>query len=136
LQGKDDSDKIVQLLCFVMKHPIFISAICAVVVSSLPQQAKALPFQPNCASMQAYANAVKWSNPTKFSGFENVRFLEYAGIYFCNLNGGGYVTETSPMGTRVCRASMQYVNPGPVNLVNPGLTWTPLNGSSSNCRWK
>lgn len=105
-----------------------------------PTMAKALPFRPDCASMQSYANSLKWSNPTRFQGFDNIELVDYSGILFCNKNGGGYVQETSPMGTRVCRASMQYTTSqsllGGIGAMSYGLTWVPLNGNSNNCRWK
>ena len=123
-----------------LKTFLAISALCApsFVVFS-PEKAQALPFNENCASMQAYANALNWSNPTRFTGFENVGYLEYGGIIFCNQNGGGFVQETSPMGTRVCRASMQYTLPTSLTTMlgaSAGLTWVPLSGRSDNCRWK
>ena len=92
-----------------------------------PEKAHALPFKENCASMQAYANALNWSTPTKFSGFENISMVNY-GFIFCN---GGYVKEISPMGTRICRSSLVYGSLDPQRPIN----WAPLNGSSSNCRW-
>ena len=124
-----------------MKAPsIWFIATIPFLLAAIPQSAKALPFDNNCASMQSYANSLRWSNPTRFQGFENVALVDFGGVLYCNQNGGGYVQEASPMGTRVCRASMQYQTSqsliGLLGTMSYGLTWVPLNGNSNNCRWK
>ena len=93
------------------------------VVGGMPQAAKALPFKNNCGSLQAYLNTKSWSQPTKLSGFENVRgtFSE-RGFADCD---GGYITETSPMGTRVCLGAIWYSK--------GSYRW---NANATNCRWK
>lgn len=115
-----------------LKTLLAISALCVPsFVVFTPEKAKALPFQENCASMQAYANALRFSNPTQFSGFENASYIPY-GLIMCKT---GYVKETSPMGTRVCSAQLQYDKQGMMNAVmglstQPGITWVPF-----SCRW-
>jgi len=115
-----------------LKTLLTISALC--VPSFLvvfPQKGLALPFNENCASMQAYANAMNWSNPTRFSGFENTQMVKY-GMIMCT---GGYVKETSPMGTRVCNSQLSYDTSGVFNAITagggPGLRWNPI-----SCRWQ
>lgn len=80
-------------------------------LATIPQTAKALPFNENCASMQAYANALNWKVPTRFSGFESIKF------YNVNNSGnirmlaecyGGYIQEASPMGLKVCQGVLRY----------------------------
>jgi len=89
-------------------YPFAFVAFSALVVGALPQPVKAkqiyVPFQLNCTAMQKYFNSVKWSVPTKFVGFEsssmtlpNKNIL--GNTFDCD---GGYATEKSPMGTKVC----------------------------------
>ena len=116
-----------------LKTLLVISALC--VPSFLifsPEKAHALPFNENCASMQAYANTIKFSNPVRFSGFEDKQMVNY-GYIMCT---GGYAKETSPMGTRVCVAQLQYNQSALLDayLGMKGISWTPLNTSNS-CRW-
>lgn len=96
---------------------------------ALNQSAKALPFQKNCASMQAYANAKKWSNPTKFLGFEDKQ-IHFDGVRLL-ICGPGYARETSPMGTRVCPANLAYGFPGP--YATESFTWSSI--PYNKCRW-
>lgn len=91
----------------------------------LPNPAQALPFASNCASMQSYFNTRKWNQPTKFSGFNNTKGTFYSDISVANCLDGGYITETSPMGTQVCFGSIYYAG-GKVR-------WYAAPG---NCRWK
>jgi hypothetical protein len=88
-----------------------------------------LPFQSNCAAMQKYLNTQKWDKATRFQGFENSKFSKLFGNYVCL---GGYITETSPMGTRVCIGAIQYGGP---EGYEPKATWVATNGER-NCRWK
>jgi hypothetical protein len=98
------------------------------------KKVQALPFKENCASLQAYFNKGSWNPPTKFSGFEKVKIesgqglniesnTAFSGYYQCH---PGYVTETSPMGTRICRATLIYWTE-----VYNKLEWKP-----DHCRWK
>lgn len=88
--------------------------------------AKAFPFNKNCASLQAYMNSKRWNVPTKFSGFENYGY----GAFWDDENkqfamcDDGYITETSPMGTKICKGFISY---------NGGYSrWEGKGG----CRWK
>lgn len=111
--------------CFIASIPLLLAAI--------PQPAKALPFRNNCASMQSYANSLKWSTSTKFMGFENVQpDINMNDWMICS---NGFVQETSPMGTRICRAVMSYSTILRVGA-GAGFHWSALNGKSSSCRWK
>ena len=93
------------------------------VVGGMPKEAKALPFKSNCASMQAYLNKRPWSQPTKLSGYEHVRPTFSTQDYqYCD---GGYIIETSPMGTRVCLGAITYSK--------GTYRW---NANTPNCRWK
>ena len=55
--------------------------------------------------MQAYLNTRTWRNPTKLEGFENQYFYTYNNNAWCY---NGYITEKSPMGTRVCKGNVYY----------------------------
>jgi len=113
-----------------MKRSCFgLIGFCALVMGAFPQQAQALPFESNCAAMQTYFNALQWSNPTRFSGFENdeVRFVTSLDpqYHFADCRRG-YITETSPMGTRVCQGTIVRRS----NYRNPN-SW-----QTANCRWQ
>lgn len=74
-------------------------------IAFVPFEAKALPFKNDCASMQAFFNAVQWKNPTRFSGFESPKEpIEVGNTVACLLmmEEGGYAVESSPMGTKAC----------------------------------
>ena len=119
-----------------LKTLLAISALCvpSFVVFS-PEKAHALPFRYDCASMQEYANSIKWTNPTRFSGFQNLSIQQQSDISSCM---GGYAKETSPMGTRVCTAVLSYNAGGGVyssSGYKRGMTWVPYQANSSNCRW-
>jgi len=84
-----------------------LAAFSAVVLGAYPQTAKALPFKPTCEGMQAYANSLKWSTPTKFSNFtKSDRFFDMGDTPNCM----GYITETSPMGRKVCYGTLTWNN--------------------------
>jgi len=114
-----------------MKHfPLLLSGLSAFILVSLPQKANALPFKNDCASMENYFNSLKWSTPTRFSGFKGIPFnimFPYKEKAFCK----GYITETSPMGTRVCFGYIDYLR-GQDGRRH--IKWAPNNDSS--CRWK
>lgn len=84
--------------------------------------------------MQQYFNALKWKVPTKFSHFESIegRFesRQYATYSyedaFCY---GGYVTETSPQGIKVCEATIKYTYNSTQGRYQD---WT----SNDSCRWR
>jgi len=107
--------------------PFAFFAFSALVVSALPQPAQALPFAKSCASMQAYLNAKQWKVPTKLQGFENSNFSlndPFSNKRFYAFCDGGYITENSPMGRKVCQGSITYHYDG-------AYKW-----SSINCRYQ
>lgn len=118
--------------------PFGIVAVIAFTVSIFPQPAKALPFKTNCASMQSYFNALSWNNPTFFQGFEPNKIIHTKSEptarepYELAKCSPGYMTETSPMGTKVCKGEISYVKHiGPTRLnfyTNPTVY--------SECRYK
>jgi hypothetical protein len=66
-----------------------------------------------CRELQDEANRRKWSKPTTFQGFENLRVETRAYYYsskgedrLCQL---GYITTISPMGKRICKGYL-YTN--------------------------
>lgn len=98
------------------------------------EKAQALPFRESCASMQAYFNALNWNPPAKFSGFENGQFYSWdsSGEAFQNcLNG--YITESSPMGTKVCKGKLHYQSATTISFAKIGASW---HADSSACRWR
>jgi len=108
-------------------HPFLITGICALVVGAMPQPARALPFAPNCGSFVSWMNTQKFSTPTKFSGPGTPVFSDNKNTFWCD---NVYITETSPMGTRVCKGHISYNFPPPFMY---GARWDAVN---SNCRWK
>lgn len=148
-------NNILSLICirsYICNFDIIVKSIKLVIAAlalfaALPQPVKALPFRQNCASMQHWMNTRSWNTPTKFSGMENsvFNFYGYESVAYgkripmpqidstaCD----GYVTETSPLGTRVCKANIIWDtgytgNAGRIR--NPSGSWNPYN---SGCRWK
>ena len=120
-------------------HPLL--AFSTLLVISIPLPVKALPFHENCASMQSYFNSARWGNSTYFSGYENQEPLIF-GIFdgtkhdlslgiskiICK---NGYVKETSPMGTRVCEASISYEP-----QKKQKMSWNQLMLLGHTCRWR
>lgn len=101
----------------------------ALIVNGLPQPAQALPFKKNCASMQNYVNALKWNVPTRFSNFENAKMYDFSSPRPSFQCEGGYITESSPMGTKVCQ--------GQFDIWNPDGRWRSEWSAKQNaCRWK
>jgi len=107
-------------------HPFLITGICALVVGAMPQPARALPFAPNCGSFVSWMNTQKFSTPTKFSGPGNPVYSD-KNILLCD---NVYITETSPMGTRVCKGLIK------INLNPPFIVGPRWDADNSNCRWK
>ena len=135
-------------------YPFAFAAFSALVVCALPQPAKALPFKKSCASMQSYFNSIKWSVPTKFEGFagqsfnydhvtpeqeENAKKNKTVGMYAREIVrcGDGYITESSPMGKKVCLGGMTYTK---IGNRRPDVTWQAWNGPNYGnvlqCRYK
>jgi hypothetical protein len=103
-----------------------------------------LPFEPNCASVQAYFNSIPWNTPTEFKGFESSEYIEYISRKTGSptdivntpswaLCSNGYIIESSPMGTRVCKGNIEYQYH--INSSKPSQRYWKAN-SSSDCRWK
>lgn len=88
-------------------------------------KAIALPFNENCASMEKYAQAIFTVSNSKsrvtFSDFSH-RELEnpFDTLLVCN---HGYITISSPTGTKVCFGVIAYEKP-------------TISYTVSNCRWK
>lgn len=116
----------------------------AVIVGSLPQSAEALPFYQNCASMQSYLNSKPWRTPTRLSGMENSQM-----IYQQYPNGeetaicDGYITESSPMGRKICQGKVSYFDPKGKKesllgflsgSIYPSYSWSAT--SNASCRWR
>ena len=135
-------------ILFAMKLSKFSLLIFALFVPSLffSEQALALPWKQNCASLQSFANALDasnqlnplynfktWTIPTKFSGFEGRNYIDNIGGLQLNkaICEGGYVKETSPMGTRICRATLLVDGTGmEAPIGRYGVKWIP-----ESCRW-
>lgn len=105
------------------KNPFLFAAVAALVVGAMPQPARAYPFAPNCKSFVSWMNTRKWSTPTRFSGPGTLN-LNYNNMFHCM---NVYITETSPMGTKVCLGEIMY------NFMAEGPRW---DAKQSNCRWK
>ena len=109
------------------------SALWLVALALIPVEARALPFAENCASMEKYFNStsVKFPNKTSFSGFASARahFENFPNGTYA-LCQGGYVTETSPMGTRVCVGGISYQES------SGGAMYHIDQPAKDNCRWK
>lgn len=112
-----------------MRHyPSVLLTISALAIISIPLPVNALPFKKNCASMQQYFNSWRWGNSTKFSGFENQK-PSFIGINIsCD---GGYITETSPMGTRVCEGDITYSPQAEIKG-----RWSSSTQFGQQCRWR
>lgn len=104
-----------------------------ILVSELNQPAQALPFKENCASMQQYFNAMKWSVPTSFAGFEGSYMKQDTyGLRNAILCEGGFATEKSPMGVKVCdKVTLSYDNGGTFAPI----TWRNA-AEGGTCRYK
>lgn len=104
----------------------------AVIVGSLPQSAEALPFYQNCASMQSYLNSKPWKTPTRLSGMENSQIFDANSIFHSGRpprwHCQGYITESSPMGTKVCKGDIFY------DAGNRQYYWQAE--SNASCRWR
>lgn len=103
------------------------SALTLVALASIPMEAHAFPFAENCSSMEKYYNTRSWSTKTSFSGFSSARWYSTDTYATCE---GGYVTETSPMGTRVCYAMLSYMEQA------GGAMWHSAEPAKEHCRWK
>jgi hypothetical protein len=124
----------------------------ALLVILIPFPVKALPFHKNCTSMQSYFNSSRWGNSTYYSGFENQEiYITYNYNYttkpredgwgtepVANKTGinslsccGGYIKETSPMGTRVCEGSITYNT-----KMDRKLSWNSYGMLGQVCRWR
>lgn len=109
--------------------PLSLIAASSIFIVGLPKPAQALPFKTNCASMQSYFNKIRWEESTKFSGFESKTMRPVENLNGIKPNSGactnGYITLSSPMGTRVCKGTMWYSDGSSSFSVNEG-----------ECRWK
>lgn len=117
-------------------------------------KAEALPFHQNCASMEQYFKARFRTN----SSGDVVSFANFSsGTYYNNIydNGeigntygnlfnqmgyanrddaqciGGYITESGPQGTKICKGRLLYSRDGLPGVLQPGMRYT-----YNNCRWK
>jgi hypothetical protein len=95
------------------------------------QPAEALPFKKNCAALQAFLNAqTNWgSSPRpKFEGFEKQEIMIREDWARCP---GGYITTTTPMGTKVCTGYITY-------FLDGSFSWGAIEKFPSNtaCRYK
>lgn len=107
------------------------------------QESKSIPFNQNCQSMQNwYNNTVKWNVSTKFSGFESSKMefkrykdLNYDPAYNEDVScHNGYITETSPMGKRVCLGTIHYYRfISRTDTRDPETKW--YSKSHNDCRW-
>jgi hypothetical protein len=102
------------------------------------KQDEEFPFKPNCADMQKHFNSLIWESglTVKFQGFEKRKFRAILDNEYC---AGGYITEISPMGTRICigyikrstnLAGTKYFDQYGYgdNILNPS-------SQSASCRW-
>ena len=92
------------------------------VIFTTTEKAYALPFNENCASMQSYANALKWQTPTNFKLFESLQPTPKILQFACE---GGYMIETTPMGRRGCQGNLLY------NTYEKTMTFEP-----TSCRYQ
>jgi len=111
---------------------------------SSSQNNSGLPFEQTCSSLQAYFNSIPWNTPTEFKGFESSEYIEYISRKTGSptdivntpswaLCSNGYIIESSPMGTRVCKGNIEYQYH--INSSKPSQRYWKAN-SSSDCRWK
>ena len=85
--------------------------------------------------MQNYANRM-WNGEfkTKFSGFKDASFRTTDILNICEW---GYITETSPMGTKTCLGRILYSRlNGNLNWQHKDMQYLQNGFDSSNCRWK
>lgn len=84
-----------------------------------------LPFNKDCKSMQSHFNQSSWSNKSRFEGFEDKVYSTGFGSVYCD---GGYITEESPMGTKICVGQIRvaFKSSGGFNI-----SW-----NGQDCRWK
>lgn len=125
-------------------YPVAFAGISLMVVCDISRPVEALPFHRNCASMQSYLNSKPWKTPTRLSGMENSQMLQSR---WANgeemISCDGYITESSPMGTKVCQGKVVYADPkGMTNSMmvllygsaNPTYAWSAT--SNASCRWR
>lgn len=114
-----------------------------VVFCSLPSSVEALPFRENCASLQDYFRSrfqrTANGDSVKYQGFEGSQYFDNyrrsmlgfadreainAGEATLAICSGGYLTLTSPQGTKVCKGTIKWFRDRPMNI------------SYENCRWR
>jgi len=90
-----------------MMKKIIKQVLLATCVIGAPTSVFALPFNPDPQSLQNYMNAVRWSDGStaKFQNLGGCSFSHADGVsnYFdAGVCTTGFVTISSPMGTRIC----------------------------------
>lgn len=117
---------------------ISFSLMSSILIGNLPNSNELkFPFKENCVSVQKYFNNRKWNKTTKFQGFDKQETVLYKTkdhiSIFCPF---GYVTESSPLGTRVCFA---FINFYIYRNSLPKVDWIPYKDKitgKEDCRWK
>ncbi len=102
--------------------------------------------------MQQYFNNRKWRKETRFTNFatgKDNKLLTKVDFMISMACYDGYITETSPLGTRVCRGYISYIHILDRKDLGNGMTWTGkgtvdmdwkhINDKvtgKEDCRWK